>query len=375
MVTRLLTMLGLGVGSLVAQQAAPRRLSAVPIFFWSADSVELVAGSTILIDRAGHVLAEYVTTRTAHHLDAAVLEFTRDYRGVPSGPDGHDLAGLLGGWVGRRGFDSLWINTDSATEVLDRTRRVRRTVNAPGTLHVAGDSTVYHYWGVGATYPDGSFATGIESYDTAVRMFGIPRGSWGASVRIAADGRVMHVLPMPAAPRCVTRTRDSALIWIPYCTTPMSAMSPDGSHFVVAFPDSASTGFRVVSYDARGRVLFQVRIVAPVKPLRDAAMRMLRRLFDSALTVEARRTIPMPLHRREFSYVVADDDGSVWIGLDYGPADDGRWIELDRHGHVLGQLQLPWVVAIRTGSRDEIWALQSDQGNNPKALVGYRIVR
>jgi len=96
--------------------------------------------------------------------------------------------------------------------------------------------------------------------------------------------------------------------------------------------------------------------------------------LDSLVTPEVRATVKLPTHRRDFNVVIAGDDGTIWIDLDTPDGIPHRWIELDRHGALVGQVTLPTGAKPKVGFVDALWGMANGP-NYRDEVVGFRIVK
>ncbi|MES2305577.1 MAG: hypothetical protein V4558_08720 [Gemmatimonadota bacterium] len=329
--------------------------------------------------------------------DFKVLLFTAEGRPIGSfgkggeGPGEFRVVGASG-WVG----DTLWILDARLhrTTLLTPRGELVRTWTWPPSLYLPGPNPQNlpdALGGIapGAIFSDGSFVPlpGIRlPARRAAPSTTTPSDSENV-VRVSARGELKGVLariPVLRTPAtCVQSWQAGAVsgaIAAPFCAAPTKAFSPDGARilFVRQRNETGKTGtFNLLVLSTRGETLLHRDIAYVPQRISDSAWKAEEagRLFDPRLgpppkayrdarkRVERLATYP-PVRR-----AILGRDGSIWLEL-FGESPGHRWATIDpKDGHVIGVLDVPANVTIRTVARDMLWASSVDEDDVPSVVV------
>jgi hypothetical protein len=93
---------------------------------------------------------------------------------------------------------------------------------------------------------------------------------------------------------------------------------------------------------------------------------------------EARRLAAATLYRPAFRpgvrFVVPARDGTIWIKLEPGDAENGTWLVLASDGEPMGRVSLPTNVLVRQVDLPLVWGVETDEYDVPY-VVRYRVTR
>ena len=365
----------LAAPAVATAQTTPRPLIATQILYVTPDSARADFAGRILVDRSGLILFGRDSPPVNGHCATTLFAFAPNGLMVHLGPGGSDPHGSIGGWLGPRDLDSLWVGMDTAVAVLGPKREVARVALAAEPFGPLADSTSWYDYGPLAAYSDGTVLA--QLYRREPNWGGIG-GELSRALLVRVDWRnhwQRVVAAHPWSTACHARDRWGKEFVIPYCAESRLGVSPSGNYIAEAFVEAGRDGFTVLSLSANGDTNFRKHFVMPTVPMPDYATRSGNHVLDSLLLPEARALVHVPTHRREFDAVIADDDGSIWIDLDVGDGIPHRWIEIDRRGRLVGQVVLPKFTRVKGGLADELWGLVQDPTGPHHGVVRYKITK
>lgn len=360
---------------LASAQSTPPPLVATPILHVSPDSARAFFASKVLVDRAGMLLFERAPEPLPPRVVTTILSVSPDGEIGPGGFRESALRGDLRGWVGPAGLDSLWIGQDTAIVVLGPRRNIVRSISAAGGFEPLTDSTSWYNFATLAVYSDG---TALDQLYRREPNFSGIGGELRHAVfaRVDADGRWRQVVAMhPWTVQCHALDRTGKDFIIPLCADSRIGVSPSGNYIAEAFAEPGLPGFTVISLSAKGDTVFRKHLVMQTVPIPVGAMKSIVHTLDSLLAPDARAVVPVPTHRRDFSAVIAGDDGTIWIDLDTPGGVPHRWIELDRRGKLVGQVLIPRLTRLSGGLANELWGLEQEPTGPRFGVVRYKITK
>ncbi len=270
----------------------------------------------------------------------------------------------LGG-IGARS-DGYWVfdRGNSRFAVLDLNLTIVRTARLAGSLRTPkGQVAPYNLRG----------AMALLAGDTALFHFQhrspSPSERWSGLFRVSPDGVVLEeLLRVPPDPcfRETTHAGQLASHRVPFCASPLIAVSPSGKHAIAIRHDEASSASRLCIRTWRnGGASVPPERCRPYTPppvpaaARDSVVSLLRSRAPSPemarlmTTVAAGRT-----HHPAFATVIVSDDG--WIIRDEPTTSTQvRWFVEDPVG-VATVITLPKGVVVRAVGGGWLWAVRAD---------------
>lgn len=313
-----------------------------------------------------------------------------DTRGAALGSFGRAGAGpgefrslAMYGWLG----DTLWIRDLSTRRVtlISPGRALVRTI--PWPTNIPFDTTglpaprISSLW-PRALYPDGSMLVDARLSEGSPPIPGSgPAREGTAMVRLARDGRFGRIMTWAPERGCTvsfSMQGGFGAAAIPFCTTPLSDLAPDGSRFVLATAEDVNdrTGFyRVVLVRERGDTAFSRRFAfTPVAiPKRVADSVIAQRTGGRAAPefIAAYRSMKVPSTFPPLDRVVLGRDETTWIEH-YTFSGDRQWTVLGGSGAPIGRLTLPRNIRVQQASRDVLWATETDE-DGLQHIVRFRV--
>jgi hypothetical protein len=375
LIPRLALLLATSVPARAAAQDVPPPLVAIPVLHVSPDSARAFFAGKVLVDRAGLVLFERAPEPLPRRVVTTILSVSPDGRIGHGVPGDSDLRGTLHGWVGSPRLDSLWIGQDTAVVVLGPMRNIIRSISAAGDFEPLTDSTSWYNFATLAVYSDGTVLDQLYRREPNWRGIG-GETSHAVLARVDTNGRWQRLVAThPWTAQCHALDRTGKDFTIPVCADSRIGVSPSGNHIAEAFVEPGLPGFTVISLSAQGDTVFRKHLVMQTVPIPDGVMKSIVRMLDSLLAPDARAVVPVPTHRRDFSTVLAGDDGTVWIDLATPGGVPHRWIELDRRGKLVGQVLMPPFTRLSGGLSDALWGLEQEPAGPRFGVVRYKITK
>ena len=199
--------------------------------------------------------------------------------------------------------------------------------------------------------------------------------------RIDSAGSLLNVVAWhPGRSACMVSTKMggggfmSAVV--PFCATPLDDVSLDGSRYalVEVVGDGGST--RVSGIRAAGDTISsRTHSYPPVRIPKDVADSVIaRRIGRQSGEVAAMwRSVKLPPDYPPLARVLLGRDDTVWLER-YSISGDREWLVLDALGTVTRTVVLPRRVRLMAGSRDALWATDTDE-DGLQSVVRFRVSR
>lgn len=285
------------------------------------------------------------------------------------------------GWKG----DSLWVADAQQNRItfLGRDGRVLRTVTATAPV-VPGAGF--------PAPPAGVLGDGRLIANPSPSLASVQRRTVGRLplLRMSREGRLeggFGEMDARGWMEKIERPHHSMTFTLPVQSQSLWSLAPDGSSVVVVHrpipADREHGGFRVVRYDASGRVVLDrgyAQRARPTAEVADSVRAFLVSLFTQTHIADspgqaqafARDSVQLPRFLPLIDAVVAGRDGTIWLRRQGWGAPRGEYLVLDRDGRILANVAVPPRTRILQAQRDRVWAEVTDELDVP-TVVRYRV--
>lgn len=163
---------------------------------------------------------------------------------------------------------------------------------------------------------------------------------------------------------------------IPFCATPMEDFATDGSRYALASIVGDGGSYRLTVLQPAGDTISSRVHAYPL-------VRITRAVIDSIIerrvgrqtgpAADMWRSAKYPVNYPPLARLLLGRDETVWLEK-YSTSGDRNWIALDGRGTVTGVVAVPRGVHIAIASRDQIWAIETDN-DGLQHIVRYRVGR
>lgn len=286
-----------------------------------------------------------------------------------AGPGELRSVGRVMGWSG----DSLWF-VDGALARITRVGATGQLLGeAPVPKVLSGPKGEPSTDGiidlrVQARLPDGSWVATAEVVKPGtVSWLPTVKGDRMIVVRMTAEGRFIALLAREAreGQHPCQREISGAVFVVPFCKGPAFTFSADAGVFARVAP-LGSGRFEVSVTDARtGRRISTTTHAVPEVPIPRQVADSVRRRMVSAPDLSKQLADAYASLEYATSYPVVDAtlvgrDNTFWIEVHTDSKQIRRWHVLAPDGKVIGVVDVPRNVTIRSARRDQIWSTETD---------------